>query len=52
MMQPTFLIWLFITAGPTNKRITPKTAVSVPATINPIATLALLIAMIANKFAR
>lgn len=49
MMQPTFIIWLFITAGPTNKRTTPKTTVSAPATINPTATLALLIAMIANN---
>lgn len=48
MTQPTFIIWSFITAGPTNKRTAPKTTVRVPATINPIATLALLMAMIAN----
>lgn len=37
-----------MTAGPTNKRTTPKIMVRMPATINPIDTLALLMAMIAN----
>lgn len=47
--HPTFIIWSFIIAGPTNKRTAPKNTVRVPATINPIATLALLMAMIASN---
>lgn len=45
MAHPTFIIWSFMIAGPTNKRMTPKSVVKIPATINPTATLALLMAM-------
>lgn len=41
----TFIIWSFITAGPTNKKTAPKSPIRIPATINPIATLDLLICM-------
>lgn len=42
----TFIIWSFIIAGPTNRRTTPNTTVRAPATMNPMATLALLMAIV------
>lgn len=45
----TFIIWSFITAGPANRRTAPKITVRIPITIKTIATLDLLMRMVANS---